>query len=397
MNLKLSAASAPASQPVMTRSSMLKRAEQYWQPATDVFLRESSEQSTVRQQADRLANRHSRLLEVLPAGVVVIDGEGVVQEANAAAIDLLGEPLSGERWIHIIDRSFKPQPGDGHDVSLRDGRLVHISTSPLGNEPGQIILLQDVTETRSLQNKVSHLQRLSTMGEVAARLAHQIRTPLSSALLYLSPLLKEEGDSAIRQRFASRLKHSLTHMEQLVKDMLAFSRGSMAATSPVSVSTLLEEVEQQFHAQPQSGQLELVVQNLVNDGHIYGSQAALSSAINNLLNNARQACSEQGQIRIFAEFVEDEQQQSWIDISVEDDGPGISEAEREKILTPFYTTRAGGTGLGLAVVQSIAKAHKGSLWIDSDEGEGSTFGLRLPMYQSQIHAEMAAAKQECAS
>lgn len=397
MNLKLSTASAATSQPVMSRSSVLKRAEQYWQPGIEAWQRESSEQTSARQHADRLANRHSRLLEVLPAGVVVIDGEGVVQEANAAAIDLLGEPLSGERWIHIIDRSFRPQPGDGHDVSLRDGRLVHISTSPLGNEPGQIILLQDVTETRALQNKVSHLQRLSTMGEVAARLAHQIRTPLSSALLYLSPLLKEESDSAVRQRFASRLKHSLTHMEQLVKDMLAFSRGSMAATSPVSVSTLLEEVEQQFHAQSQSGQLELVVNNLVNDGHIYGSQAALASAINNLLNNARQACSEQGQIRVFAEFVEDEQQQSWIDISVEDDGPGISDAEREKILTPFYTTRAGGTGLGLAVVQSIAKAHKGSLWIDSDEGEGSTFGLRLPMYQSQVHAEMAAAKQECAS
>jgi len=397
MNLKLSTASTAKAQPVMTRSSMLKRAEQYWEPATEAWQRESTQQATARQQADRLANRHSRLLEVLPAGVVVIDGEGIVQEANAAAIDLLGEPLSGERWIHIIQRSFKPQPGDGHDVSLSDGRLVHISTSPLGNEPGQIILLQDVTETRSLQSKVSHLQRLSTMGEVAARLAHQIRTPLSSALLYLAPLLKDDSEPAIRQRFAGRLKHSLTHMEQLVKDMLAFSRGSMAATSPIAVSALLDEVEQQFHAQPQSGQLQLRIHNHVNDGHIYGSQAALASAINNLLNNARQACNEQGQIRLFAEFVEDEQQQSWIDISVEDDGPGISEAEREKILTPFYTTRAGGTGLGLAVVQSIAKAHKGSLWIDSDEGEGSTFGLRLPVYQSQIHAEMAATKQECAS
>jgi two-component system sensor histidine kinase FlrB len=397
MNLKLSTASTAAVQPAITRSSMLKRAEQYWEPATEALQRESTKQASARQQADRLANRHSRLLEVLPAGVVVIDGEGIVQEANAAAIDLLGEPLSGERWIHIIQRSFKPQPGDGHDVSLRDGRLVHISTSPLGNEPGQIILLQNVTETRALQSKVSHLQRLSTMGEVAARLAHQIRTPLSSALLYLAPLLKEESDPTIRQRFAGKLKHSLTHMEQLVKDMLAFSRGSMAATSPIAVSSLLDEVEQQFHAQPQSGQLELRIQNHVNDGHIYGSQAALASAINNLLNNARQACNEQGQIRLFAELVEDEQRQSWIDISVEDDGPGISEAEREKILTPFYTTRAGGTGLGLAVVQSIAKAHKGSLWIDSDEGEGSTFGLRLPVYQSQSHAEMAAAKQECAS
>lgn len=397
MNLKLSTASTAAAQPALTRSSMLKRAEQYWEPATEAWQRESTQQDTARQQADRLANRHSRLLEVLPAGVVVIDGEGIVQEANAAAIDLLGEPLSGERWIHIIKRSFKPQPGDGHDVSLRDGRLVHISTSPLGNEPGQIILLQDVSETRALQNKVSHLQRLSTMGEVAARLAHQIRTPLSSALLYLAPLLKEESEPNIRQRFAGRLKHSLTHMEQLVKDMLAFSRGNMAATSPIAVSTLLDEVEQQFHAQPQSGQLELRIQNHVNDGHIYGSQAALASAINNLLNNARQACNEQGQIRVFAEFVEDEERQNWIDISVEDDGPGISEVEREKILTPFYTTRAGGTGLGLAVVQSIAKAHKGSLWIDSDEGEGSTFGLRLPVYQSQVHAEMASAKQECAS
>jgi len=397
MNLKLSTASTASVQPAITRSSMLKRAEQYWEPATEALQRESTKQASARQQADRLANRHSRLLEVLPAGVVVIDGEGIVQEANAAAIDLLGEPLSGERWIHIIERSFKPQPGDGHDVSLRDGRLVHISTSPLGNEPGQIILLQNVTETRALQSKVSHLQRLSTMGEVAARLAHQIRTPLSSALLYLAPLLKEDSDPTIRQRFAGKLKHSLTHMEQLVKDMLAFSRGSMAATSPIAVSSLLDEVEQQFHAQPQSGQLELRIQNHVNDGHIYGSQAALASAINNLLNNARQACNEQGQIRLFAELVEDEQRQSWIDISVEDDGPGISEAEREKILTPFYTTRAGGTGLGLAVVQSIAKAHKGSLWIDSDEGEGSTFGLRLPVYQSQSHAEMAAAKQECAS
>lgn len=397
MNLKLSATHTASNAQNISRASALKQAEQLWQPASQVWQHETVQQ-TQQQQADNLANRHSRLLEVLPAGVVVIDGEGLVQEANAAAIDLLGEPLSGERWIHIIERAFRPQPGDGHDVSLHDGRLVHISTSPMGSEPGQIILLQDVTETRALQNKVSHLQRLSTMGEVAARLAHQIRTPLSSALLYLAPLLKEDSDVAIRQRFAGRLKHSLTHMEQLVKDMLAFSRGSMASTSPVAISSLLEEVEQQCLSQPQAEQCQLSIHNLVNDGHVYGSQAALVSAINNLVNNARQACGEQGQIRIFAEFVEDENRQGWIDISVEDNGPGIALAEREKILTPFYTTRSAGTGLGLAVVQSIAKAHKGSLWLESDEGEGSTFGIRLPVYQSQVSADMAAtAKQECVS
>lgn len=399
MNLKLSTHAETLRQSFSQRSA-LKQAEQYWQPSSQAWQRdEHHHASQQQQQADRLANRHSRLLAVLPAGVVVLDGEGVVQETNAAAIDLLGEPLSGERWISIIERAFQPQPGDGHDVSLKDGRMVHISTSPLGSEPGQIILLQEVTETRALQNKVSHLQRLSTMGEVAARLAHQIRTPLSSALLYLSPLLKEDTDPAVRKRFAGRLRHSLTHMEQLVKDLLAFSRGTMASTSPVAITSLLQEVEQQFRSQPQAELIQLTIHNQLNDGHVYGSQAALASAINNLLNNARQACGEFGQIRVFAELVETEDRQSFIDISVEDNGPGIAEADYDKILTPFYTTRSNGTGLGLAVVQSIVKAHKGSLWIDSDEGEGSTFGLRLPVYQPQLNAEIpaTASKQECVS
>ncbi|GAB4288096.1 MAG: sensor histidine kinase FleS [Methylophaga sp.] len=394
MNLKLSTTKTDVLDPPFGRTSVSKKTAPLQQSSGQKWQRDAS--TSDKQQADRLANRHSRLLEVLPAGVVVIDGEGIVQEANAAAIDLLGEPLSGERWIHIIDRAFSPQPGDGHDVSLSDGRLVHISTSPLGSEPGQIILLQNVTETRDLQNKVSHLQRLSTMGEVSARLAHQIRTPLSSALLYLAPLLKEDSEPSIRQRFAGRLKQSLTHMEQLVRDMLAFSRGGIASTSPVAITSLLDEVSQQFQSQPKPEQLEIRVHNNVNDGYVYGSQAALTSAISNLLNNACQACGEQGLIRLVAELIEDEEQQRWIEFSVEDNGPGIREADQDKILTPFYTTRSNGTGLGLAVVQSIAKAHKGELRIESEPGVGSTFSLRLPVYQSQTHTDSSASvRQEC--
>ncbi|MCX4187376.1 sensor histidine kinase [Methylophaga sp. OBS4] len=384
MNLKLSARPDAINHSANARIA-LRQAEQYWQPASQPRQPEPlSKPSSPTDKAERLANRHSRLLAVLPAGVVVLDGEGFVQEVNAAAIALLGEPLAGERWIDIIERAFRPQPGDGHDVSLKDGRLVHISTSPLDSEPGQIVLLHDVTETRSLQNKVSHLQRLSTMGEVAARLAHQIRTPLASALLYLAPLLREDSEPSVKQRFAQRLRDRLIHMEQLVKDLLAFSRGDMAAsTSPVAINSLLREIEQQFMSQPHADNYHLQIHNAVNDGHVYGSQTALASAINNLLNNARQACGEQGNITIFAEYVEDEEQRTWIEISVEDDGMGISPADRDKIMAPFYTTRSSGTGLGLAVVQSIAKAHKGYMWLDSDEGEGSTFSLRLPVYQAQ--------------
>lgn len=331
----------------------------------------------------RSASRMSRLLSVMPAGVVVIDGDGRVQDCNPAAIKLLGEPLSGERWIDIIQRAFQPRPDDGHDVSLRDGRLVHISTNPLDGEPGQIVLLHDVTETRQLQHKVSHLQRLSAMGEMAARLAHQIRTPLSSAMLYLSPLLKASGDTATQQRFARRLHDSLSHMEQLVRNMLAFSKGDMAAPAPVSVDALLEEAGRQFQNSASQDGCQLTVTNNCNDGHIFGSQPALVSAINNLLNNAREACREAGKISLSADFIEDEQQQPFIEISIEDNGVGIHEADFDKILQPFYTTRSAGTGLGLAVVQSIVKAHKGIMWLDSNLGEGSTFCLRLPVYRAQ--------------
>lgn len=329
-----------------------------------------------------LANRMSRLLEVLPGGVVVLDGNGFVQQCNSAAINLLGEPLDGELWEMVIRRAFSSTESDSHDVALKDGRLLHVSTSPLDGEPGQIVLLNDVTETRQLQLKVSHLQRLSAMGEMAARLAHQIRTPLSSALLYIAPLLKQGTDKKTQLRFAQKLHSSISHMERLVKDMLAFSRGDMAKTEPVSVTEILRSVEQQFYSQSNPDNLGFQVYNSVEDGTIYGSKDALTSAINNLVTNARLACEQEGEITLYVEHVEDEDGVDCIEISVEDNGVGIPEQEQAKILKPFYTTRSSGTGLGLAVVQSIVTAHRGTLWFASDVGEGSTFSLRLPMYQS---------------
>lgn len=345
------------------------------------FIGQGDESSQAFEQAACIASRMTQLLDVLPGGVIVLDGNGIVQQCNVAAIDLLGEPIEGEQWANIIQRAFKAKSTDGHDSSLADGRLVHISTSPLKAESGQIILLQDVTETRALQQKVSHLQRLSAMGEMAARLAHQIRTPLSTALLYLAPLLKKEGDAELKQRFAKRLHKSVSHMEHLVKDMLAFSRGDMAETEPVLIDALLKSVEQQFFSQPDVDGFNLSIEINTPQSHVYGCQDALSSAINNLVNNARLACDDDGEITIFADHVEDDSGRECIEISVEDNGQGIAKEELDKIMAPFYTTRSSGTGLGLAVVKSIAKAHKGELWFESVEGEGSTFCLRLPMYQ----------------
>jgi len=371
------------------RTDTLKRRSDF---LASKLLKKTNETSPTFEEATCQANRMTQLLEVLPGGVVVLDGEGIVQQCNSAATGLLGEPSEGESWVKIIQRAFKPQLNDGHDISLTDGRLVHISTSPLEGEPGQIVLLQDVTETRKLQQKVSHLQRLSAMGEVAARLAHQIRTPLSSALLYIAPLLKDDVEATLKLRFAKKLHNSISHMEHLVKDMLAFSRGDMAETAPVELDVLLKNVEQQFMSHPEAKKYNLAVQSTVKDGYVYGSKDALSSALHNLINNARLACEEGGEITIFADPVQEEGV-DYIEISIEDTGEGISEEDKDKILTPFYTTRSSGTGLGLAVVQSITKAHKGELWFESDEGEGSTFCIRLPLYQAADKFTLTAQKK----
>lgn len=345
------------------------------------------------EKATHLEKRMTRLLEVLPGGVVILDGNGRIQQCNSSAAHLLGVSLENKVWSEVVESVFLSKLDDSKSVTLKDGRLLSISTSPLECEPGQIVLLQDVTATRELENKVSHLQRLSAMGEVAARLAHQIRTPLSSALLYLSPLLKGNADRALQQRFAQKLQTSIRHMEQLVKDMLAFSRGDMKETEPVLVGDLVAIVEQQFRGTLHSYKYNLQVQNSVKEYYVYGSKDALASAINNIMNNARTACEDEGEITLFAEKVMDNGV-DYIEITVEDNGVGIADEDKDKVLTPFFTTRSSGTGLGLAVVQSVVQAHKGKLWFESEEGEGCTFCIRLPMYQAADKFVLTAQRDE---
>lgn len=146
---------------------------------------------------ERLANRLQNLLSLLPGGVIVIDEEGRVREANPAACDMLGLPLEGELWRHVITRCFAPREDDGHEISLKDGRRLSIATRSLDAEPGQLVLLNDLTETRHLQDQLARHERLSSLGRMVASLAHQIRTPLSAALIYASHLTDEDRKSVV--------------------------------------------------------------------------------------------------------------------------------------------------------------------------------------------------------
>jgi two-component system, sensor histidine kinase FlrB len=338
----------------------------------------SEELANLRQEAARL----NHILQVMPAGVVVVDGNGWVKQANQLAADLLGEPLEGQRWRTIIHRSFKPQADDGHEVSLIDGRKVKLSITPLVNEPGQLIVLTDLTETRQLQQRIGHLQKLSSLGKMVASLAHQIRTPLSAAILYAANLSNNTLSKESRSSFADKLQSRLRDLESQVNDMLLFAKsGSEQVVSRISLQSLLQEV--QAGAEVMLSRQDALLQvNLPDpDIHILGNKVALAGALQNLIHNALGFKPVGAIIELTAS--RDVQHANRVNISVADNGPGIKKEHLKQIFEPFFTTRPHGTGLGLAVVKTVAQSHQGKISVTNNLNGGACFTLRLPVLAEQ--------------
>ena len=324
----------------------------------------------------RSSSRLAHLVKMLPSGLVILDGRGIVVEANPIAVALLGEPLLGMRWLDVINRSFQPRADDGHEVSLRDGRRVKIDISSLDPEEGQLILLTDLTETRQMQQNMAHMQRLSALGKMVASLAHQVRTPLSAAMLYAANLQNRTLEGNARQHFHGKLMARLKDLEQQVNDMLMFARGdSQQIMSEISLQQLLTEVEAGADAMMLQHQSHLEVQLPEPDLLILGNKSVLSSAIGNLIHNAIQAKPKGVNLLLSAKRYGDDQ----VEIVLADDGPGISRELQQQIFEPFFTTRSQGTGLGLAVVQAAAKSHRGELKVSSELGEGARFSIVMPL------------------
>jgi two-component system sensor histidine kinase FlrB len=337
----------------------------------DKLAREVSNKQHQLIEKEKAASRLQSLLSILPAGVVVIDEHGYVQDCNAVSVDLLGRPLLGEKWIAIIQRSFAPRLDDGHEVSLKDGRRVHIETRSLDYEPGQLIVLTDLTETRKLQDKVNQDKRLSSMGKMMASLAHQIRTPLSSALIYADGLSNTNMGKDKQKKFSEKLVSCLTHLDRHINDMLQFARSGGLQKSIKPCTEISQAVSQ--HATDHYP--ELIINNDTN--HTFNVELnldAVLSALSNIIDNAFQACEKNQLAEVSLSITT---QDNLIMFKVSDNGEGIEQKKIDKILDPFYTTKSGGTGLGLAVVHGAVKAHQGELNIQSEIGKGTDITLTL--------------------
>lgn len=327
----------------------------------------------------QLANRLRHLLDALPAGIVALDGHGVVQESNPAASDLLGEPLRGQRWVDVIARAFAPRANDGYEISLRDGRRVNVATRALDPESGQLVLLTDLSSTRLLQEQLARHERLAAMGEMVASLAHQLRTPLATALLYISFLTRDGLPESERLRATDRIHGRLQHLEHLINDMLLFARGGSSAAAPVIPAMLADEIAKDIQPRVNAAGCRFVFNRSETSAVVLGNRDAIQGAVVNLIDNAIEACGTGGEIVLSLSAADDDH----VQFTVHDNGPGIEPELQARLFEPFFTTRAAGTGLGLAVVQAVARAHGGEAWVKSVPGAGASFGLTLPVIESR--------------
>ena len=244
-----------------------------------------------------------------------------------------------------------------------------LAASPLPQESAKIILLTDATETRALQELVTRNQRLSAIGKMAASLAHQIRTPLAGALLYLSQC-RSRRDESQRATLLEKGIERLHCLDRLVQDMLVFARGT-GPGERVRIADLFRAVyDAALAVKPANA-------HLVIDGtdalvELDGNRTALTAAVTNLITNAFES-SPDVVVSLKARVRGDR-----VELTVHDNGPGIAPSIQSRVFEPFFSTRPAGTGLGLAVVKTVTEAHGGALALDSAPDRGTKIELDLP-------------------
>lgn len=355
------------------QSGMLQRSYQSLQSKVESLTRQlrlaQSERLVELTKKERLSQHLTHLLETIPGAILVINGDGIVLESNSRATALLNQPLLGCCWASIVKREVRTGGSEDGNLHLRDGRWLSLSRRPLLEEPGEVLLLSDITESRQMSVLRQRQERLSSIGEMTATFAHQVRTPLASAMLYTAQL---DRNSEKQQRAVQKITARLNDLGRMVNDMLGFAAGAVPSQESLNVFDLLSEVQGSIEPQLDDVTgLKIIVDDRVLQ--VAANRDALKGALLNLVTNAVQACRHNDNLILSAAGGD-----GFVDIAVSDDGPGIPADIVPQVFEPFFTTRPQGTGLGLAVVKAVAAAHGGDVRVESSEN-GSCFTMRLPV------------------
>ena len=324
---------------------------------------------------ERLHQRLALLLQALPGAVVSLDPQGVIQDINPEARRMFGAEAVGRPWTAVAAESLN---GAGSDWRLRRGsgdelRLT-LSINQLPEGQGRLLLMQDVTEARQREEAFQRRERLATLGETMAGLAHQLRTPLATALLSISQLTP--GTEPARfSRLRDRSLERLRSLERSINEMLRFLRGE-GSDGAVLLEKVLWDLRQEFDDLLRQKNVVLDIGSIPSELILPGSGPAWVSVIGNILHNALQFSPAGSTIQVSAETDDDA-----VLLRIRDAGPGIAPQDSERVFMPFYSTRAGGTGLGLAIVRDFVNSMGGRCWMEAVEAPGACVALSVPLWR----------------
>ena len=319
----------------------------------------------------QLADQLESLIEVLPGAVVIVDEKSIVVRVNELARQWLDQKILGQNWLFVQQAYLKHETPQVNEFIIDDGRFVTLCKTSLASQNGYIILLSDITEQRQQHKQLEHKNKLAALGQVSASLAHQIKTPLASALLYASQLNSTIVSDQKRDTFTQKLLANLRHLNSQVSDMLGYAHLGSYPKTKITAAELIEQLEP-FYASNTVAKLRLIDQT--NGAVLDVGKDVLVGAITNLINNAIDATTTDSAVTCLFTVNADV-----LTIGIKDKGKGLTKQQQKHLFDPFYTTKVNGTGLGLAVVNDVAETHCGEVFCQSTLGSGSLFGMRLPV------------------
>jgi PAS domain S-box-containing protein len=347
------------------------------------------------------------ILASLTSAIVTVDLEGRVVTLNPAA-ELMTGFFAGEVAGRYCTEVFAQTPdlaellmetlanrtavlGTTLTLRRRGGRglPVEVSVSPLrgseGKEPGVIGVFRDLTRVRQLEERLRRSDRLAAVGELAAGLAHEIKNPLTSLLTFSRRLSRAFEDADFRQKFQTVVPRELERINGIVEGLLELARPGRLTFKPVRVPALLERTVELYGTRIEAQRIEVRREYSRDLPGIWADHEALYQALVNLVTNALDAMPGGGVLMLRASWTVAENLGAAgaagrrVAIEIEDNGAGIPPAILDRIFNPFFSTKEGGTGLGLALTHKIVDDHGGAIDVRSTPGVGTTFRLVLPL------------------
>ncbi|MBN8554720.1 MAG: GHKL domain-containing protein [Deltaproteobacteria bacterium] len=325
-----------------------------------------------------LNDLHSAIVDHVPSGILYSDAHANVQLMNQAALQILERSYVGENLKRSnIEFLIKSDGRFESDFKSEKSQKIighHLTKLPNG---GWVIVFQDVTQIRELETKVQLQDKLASVGQLAAGIAHEIRNPLASLsgsiqLLKSEMSIKESSDKLMKivLRETDRLDH-------LLQSFLNYAKPSHLQLERINVSEFVDEILSLIKNQPAIQSHKISIKTSIDKNlFCFVDPRHLKQIFWNLIKNSIEAIRESGEILIKASE-RDHDGEAMIVFSVEDTGAGISKEILDKVFDPFFSTKDSGTGLGLALVYQLVKSHSGQMGVESEPTRGTKFWFAL--------------------